>query len=285
MSEKERNNEVPKLADGPSVANLYFLWTNYVSYIVFSLARDFVTRPVRYSVIGKDTADLLTEIWLKTGRDAEFPNAAERHALYTSYFGRSHFQGSLGDGSMFHRLTSELRRNAALVAEQSGGSANELVVTAFRSSASRVAQFLSKYSEGGANEAFVNTYNRLANVAQKSAIIVGRPDVAAAFGVNAPKKSKSTLETEDRNLYLLLEKITTQIPSLRAISVDQFAAAAVVASSGRLTLFALSSSRSASDFSLCALRTAKDGLDDSLVPAYSWRSSLRNLDSFHSAGR
>jgi hypothetical protein len=261
----------------PSLANLYFLWTNYVSYIVYCLAKDFVTRPVRYSLITSSTAALLNELRLRTGRDPEFPDASERNALYWSYFGGSHFRGSLSDGSLFHRLTFELRRNAAAVAEQ-GGSGNDLLLTAFRTSASRVAQFIRKFTEGGAHEAFINTYRRLANVAHFSGRILFQGDIAAVFGIKGPNTSKPFLEALDRDLYLLLEQITKDVPYLQPIAADRFAAAAYVASSGRLTIKALTSLRAA-DFDLNVLRTDKDGLDDALEPAYAWRSSLRNLDN------
>jgi hypothetical protein len=277
MSKGDREIGRRAFVDAPSLANLYFLWTNYVSYIVYSLAKDFVTRPVRYGLVTSSTAGLLNELRLKTGRDQDFPDASERNALYSTYFGRSHFRGSRSDGSSFHRLTSELRRNASAVAEQ-GGSGNDLLVSAFRGSASRVAQFIRKLTEDGANEAFVNTYQRLANVVDFSGTILFQPDIAAVFGVKGPDTSKPFLETLDRGLFLLLEQITKSIPYLRPISVDQFAAAAYVAANGRLTLGILASA-GGKDFKLTALPANKDGLDDALEPAYSWRSSLRNLDS------
>jgi hypothetical protein len=271
MSESRAGN------DGPNLSDLYFFFTNSVSQIVFLLAVDFVTRPVRYAVITEKTAGLLNDFRLGMGRDPQMPNASERASLYASYFGRSHFYGSLSDGSLFHRLTSELRRNAASVAEN-GGTDNDLLVTAFRASASRVAQYIQKYTEGGANSAFLNTYQRLANVIEKACEILKQPDVAIAFGVKAPDPVRNLLDNQNRSLYLLLEQITKQVPSLRPIPADRFAAAAVAASAGKLTLSALSS-HSFTKFSLTTLRSGKDALDDALSPAYSWQSSLRNLDS------
>ena len=101
------------------VADAYGRWTlDCVIELVTGIADNYLTRYREYRAVPENMSKLLAEFRTRTGSDPEWPNAAQRTAIFTPLFGASDRKPESDPTDSFHQLAGALRAAAVAYSER-----------------------------------------------------------------------------------------------------------------------------------------------------------------------
>jgi hypothetical protein len=241
-----------------------------------AISTDYYTRPNQYGRVSDAVAGVLQNLKSKTGSDPEFPNYAQRQAMYGALIG-----GPDDTTSSFATAAAEVRAAASDYAQAAilHGQVAKTPVTSPGEPALRrafldaLSTFQGVLSIVDQTAALKSTTNQTQKMFQASAGVFADGAVAAAFGVQpAPGSNWPITNQQDGKGALLIQEVSQRLAggSLRAVRMRQFLLLQRAAVAGAKTVhFALGADKVAADDKLTA---------EAIEAAYSWATALNELN-------
>lgn len=258
-----------------SIASGYARWTlDCVIDLAIGISEDYPKRYRHYRAVPADLSAILTELRTRTGSEPDWPNSAQRAAIFTPLFGGSEKKPSSDRGSPFHEVSAALRAAAIAYSERVFNTGEPMLRQAFVDAARHFRAHLSTLSGGVVDAARRQTEGMF----DRSEQVLRSEQVAQAFGLPPATAASWPLPRNDRDVeYLdgngafLIEEISrTQQSPAGVMKQQQFLTLQRVAVAGARTM----------DNVLCGHSEDEGPLLHRLIGnAYTWSTALRDLSA------
>jgi len=249
------------------VGEMYRKWTlDCIIDIAKEISSDFVERYLQYSDVA--TAEELANLKSRVGHDPDWPDQAQRKAIYGAFLGPSDGKQPQKDLSRFHDASGSVRDAAVKYAERVFDTGEEALRRAFLDTVSGLQAHLNTV-EGAAVE---RGERQARNIFDASVSILRDKAISRAFGLPGPGNGEWPLENRNydgRGAYLIEEVTRVLVPQgTGQITRSRFVVMQRVANRG------LECIRGVTDY--------KDSWTDAeqkelIVKAYSWATALKDL--------
>jgi hypothetical protein len=256
------------------VADTYGRWTlDCVIELVSGIADDYVKRYRQYRAVPNNISKLLTEFRTRTGSDPEWPNTAQRTAIFTPLVGASDRKPGSDRTAPFHDVAGALRAAAVAYSERVYDTGEPMLRQAFLDAARHFRAYLTTLSGSVVDSSRIQTEPMF----QRATQVLQTAQVAQAFGGLPPAPDKSWPLPQERDLgaaYLdgnaayLVEEISRSVGVANTFKQQSFLMLQRVSVAGGLTIDdTLDGSFENDDHRLLGL----------IGNAYTWFTALRDL--------
>lgn len=255
-----------KPARSIAAAELYELWTlDCVVDVAQAISLDFVARPRHYRRVSDRTAAVLEQLKARLGHDPDWPDGAQRAAIFGAVFG----SGNGDRSAQFHQASAGLRAAAAAFAERTFDTGVAMLRQRFRDSVIALRAHLSTLD----GQAVDLGLRQTRAIFERARSVFADPQVAATFGLPpAPKGDWPLAGVYDGDGAYLVEEVSQLLrPESRNPSPERrFVVRQRVATYGRATLIGVADDSHDWD--------SDDRIDSLIANAYSWMAAALDLE-------
>lgn len=259
------------------VADTYTRWTlDCLIELVKGTADDYVKRYREYRAVPEDIARLLTEFRTRTGADPEWPNTAQRTAIFTPLLGASDRKPGTDRTASFHDVAEALRGAAVAYSERVYDTGEPMLRQAFLDAARHFRAYLTTLSGSVVDASHVQT----APMFRRATEVLQTPQVAQAFGGLPPAPEGSWPMPQrrgegaaylDGNAAYLIEEISRNVGGANMLKQQSFLMLQRVSVAGALTI------HDTLDGSFENHEKDDHRLKRLIGNAYTWFTALRDL--------
>ena len=258
------------------VPEMYGRWTlDCVIEVARSVSLDFVSRPRQYRRIPEDTATALANFKALVGNDPDWPDQAQRAAIYGALIGDSDGRTGTDRTAQFHDASMALRVAAVKYAERVYDTGEEALRNAFLDAAVTLVSYLNRLQ----GRSLTLGHAQTGAIFQAAVRVLSDQEVASVFGLQpAPGGNWPLAGTYDGDGAYLIEEITRVLHPTTAglLSQRQFIVMQRIAHYGSHTINWI--------LGVIPDRRDRENANALIQNAYSWATALRDLDRPTAAG-
>lgn len=248
---------------------LYGRWTlDCVIEVARSVSLDFVSRPRHYRLIRDDIAEILQDFKALTGNRPDWPDLAQRTAIYGALVGDSDGKLNADRTAQFHQASIALRERAIAFAERVYDTGEDMLRQAFRDAMVTLRSYLNTLQ----GRVVALGYAQTGAIFGKAVNVLSSKEVASVFGLPpAPGGEWPLKGIFDGNGAYLIEEVTRMLqPAMTGlVSQQQFIVMQRIADYGPQTITGVLDDGAGWD--------SKDRSNALIQSAYSWATALRDI--------